>query len=284
MLELILRYILANGNINKKTRRKKLKIGIIGAGNMGEAILKGILKKNKPENIIVSDINEKKLSFIKKRYKVKTGNNKDVVKNSEIIFIVVKPKDFEDTALEIKEFTAQKIIVSVLAGIRIAKIKTILKNGYIVRIMPNTPAMVGESATGVSFEENFPENKKEEIIKILNSFGKTAVVDENLMDAITGLSGSGPAYILTIIDALSQAGVKQGLSYAQSLDLILQTIKGTVKLVEKTKEHPCSLRDKITSPAGTTIYGLHILEKGKLRDTLISCVEESTKRSKELSD
>ncbi|RMA97525.1 pyrroline-5-carboxylate reductase [Hydrogenothermus marinus] len=260
-----------------------MQIGIIGVGNMGEAILKGLISVVNPENIYVSDINQERLNYIEKKYKVKSLKNEELVKNSDIIFLVVKPKDFENTANQIKVISDNKIIISSIAGLKIEKIKNILNKSYIVRIMPNTPASVKESATGISFENNFPEEKKEIVINLINSFGKGFVISEDLMDAFTGLSGSGPAYILTIVDALAQAGVKQGFSYNQALNIVIQTLKGTAILLEETKEHPASLRDKITSPAGTTIYGLHALEKGKIRDTLINCVEEATKRSKELS-
>lgn len=263
------------------------KVGIIGVGNMGEAILNGIIKNSdiKPEEIIVSDINQERIDYIVNKYGVAgTDNNERLVKLSEIIFLAVKPKDFENTVNPIKDKFEGKILISVMAGIKIEKIKSILSKAFIVRIMPNTPALVGESATGISFDKSFPANKKEEIINLINTFGKSFLIDENLMDAFTGLAGSGPAYIFTIIDAFAQAGVKQGFSYNQALEIIVQTIKGSSKMVETLKEHPCVLRDKVSSPSGTTIYGLHQLEKGKIRDIIINTVEESTQRSKELSN
>ncbi len=262
------------------------KIGIIGIGNMGEAILNGILKNTniKPEQIIVSDVNSERVNFIVNKYSVAgTDNNQRLVKLSEIIFIVVKPKDFEKLASSIKQHIAKKILISVMAGVRIKTIKDILSDGYIVRIMPNTAALVGESATAVAFEETFPEDKKKEVLNLINSFGKVFVIDEVLMDAFTGLAGSGPAYVFNILDAFAQAGVKQGFSYQQALDIALQTFYGSVKLLIETKEHPAVLRDKVTSPAGTTIYGLHEFEKGAFRDVIINAIESATKRSKELS-
>ena len=259
------------------------KIGIIGVGNMGEAILKGLLKNIKPDDIIVSDASQERLEYIINKYGVAgTDNNKRVASLSEVIFLVVKPKDVEKVLKDIGKSLKNKILVSSVAGLKIEKIKE-FADGYIVRIMPNTPALVGESATGVSFDENFPQEREDEVLKLINSFGKAVVVSEDLMDAITGLSGSGPAYVLTFIDGLAQAGVKQGLNYQQALDLAIQTVLGTAKLLIETKEHPAVLRDKVTSPAGTTIYGLHELEKGKIKDTVINAVEAATKRSKELS-
>ncbi len=259
------------------------KIGIIGVGNMGEAILKGLLSRVSPDEIIVSDASQERLDFIINKYGVAgTDNNKRLASLSDIVFLVVKPKDVEKVLSQIGKELRGKILVSSVAGLKINKIKQ-FTDINVARIMPNTPAMVGESATGIAFDENFPEEKKGEIINLISSFGKAVVVDENLMDAITGLSGSGPAYILTVIDGLAQAGVKQGLSYQQALDLATQTVLGTAKLLQETKEHPAVLRDKVTSPGGTTIHGLHELEKGKIKDSLINAVEAATKRSKELS-
>jgi pyrroline-5-carboxylate reductase len=262
------------------------KIGIIGIGNMGEAILKGIISNTdiSPDEIIVSDKNQERIDYIVNKYSVAgTDSNERLVNLSEIIFLVVKPKDLENVLSPLKELLDSKILISVLAGIKIKKIKNYTKNAKVVRIMPNTPALVGESATGVSFEEIFTEEEKNNILKLLNSFGKTVVVEEELLDAITGLSGSGPAYVLSFIDSLAQGGVKQGLSYQQALELATQTVFGTAKLLMETKEHPAVLRDKVTSAGGTTIYGLHQLEKGKLKDTVMNAVQSATERSKELS-
>jgi pyrroline-5-carboxylate reductase len=262
------------------------KVGIIGIGNMGEAILNGLIKNSglKSDEIIVSDINQERINYIVNKYSVAgTDNNQRVVNLSQIIFLVVKPKDFEKTVKPLKEKFKGKTVISVIAGLKIEKIKSFIQEADIVRIMPNTGAFVGESATGITFDEGFPENKKEEILNLINSFGKSFVIDENLMDAFTGLAGSGPAYIFTIIDAFAQAGVKQGFSYNQALEIITQTIKGSIELLKEFSEHPCILRDKVTSPAGTTIYGLHELEKGGIRNIIINTIEKSTQRSVQLS-
>ncbi|HIE59172.1 MAG TPA: pyrroline-5-carboxylate reductase [Persephonella sp.] len=263
------------------------KVGIIGIGNMGEAILKGILSNTNisSDEIIVSDKNKERINYIVNKYSVAgTDNNERLVKLSDIVFLTTKPKDMEKVLSPIENSFDNRVLISVLAGVKIDKIKKFAKKAKIVRIMPNTPAIVGESATGVSFDNTFSEEEKENVLKLLNAFGKSIVVEEELMDAITGLSGSGPAYVLTFIDSLAQGGVKQGLSYQQALELATQTVFGTAKMLLEIKEHPSVLRDKVTSPAGTTIYGLHELEKGKLKDTVINAIELATKRSKELSE
>ena len=271
----------------KKGRgRSMFKVGIIGAGNMGEAIIRGLIEKDvvKSTQIIVSDIDQDKITYMVEKYNVAgSSSNKRVVENSEIIFLAVKPKDFEKTLEPIKEsFTEDKILISVLAGIKIEQIKKILEKPYIVRIMPNTPALIGEGAIGVSFDK-IEEDKKVQILKILNALGVVVEAEESLMDTITGLSGSGPAYVFMFIEALIQGGIKGGLSYNQAKELAVQTVLGAAKLVKELDEHPAVLRDKVSSPAGTTIYALHKLEEKGLKDAVISAVEEATKRSKELS-
>jgi len=264
------------------------KVGIIGAGNMGEAILKGIVEKTdiKPEEIIISDINSERLNFLVQKYGVAaTEDNRRLVKMSDLIFLSVKPKDLEKTLSPLKEyFTENKIVISVLAGIKIEKIKKLIEKSPVVRIMPNTPALIGEGAIGVSFDDLIKENEKNYVLSILKSLGLVLEFQEDLMDAVTGLSGSGPAYVFNFIDSLAQGGVKVGLSYNDALKLAVQTVIGAAKMVKELEEHPSVLRDKVTSPAGTTIYGLHALEKGNFKNTVMNAVEEATKRSKELSD
>ncbi len=150
--------------------------------------------------------------------------------------------------------------------------------------MPNISALVGESATGVAFEGNFPEENKSHVLELIRSFGKTVIVPEKLIDAITGLSGSGPTYVLAFIDALTQAGIKQGLTYQQALELAIQTVIGTAKFLMEKKEHPMVLVTRVTSPGGTTIYGLHELERGKFKGTIMNAVEAATQRSRALSE
>ncbi len=262
------------------------KVGIIGAGNMGEAILKGLLEKTdiKADEIIISDINSDRLNSLVQKYGVAgTEDNRRLVNLSKIIFLVVKPKDFKKTLEPLREYLDEnKILISVLAGIKIEKIKKIVPKTPVVRIIPNTPALIGEGAIGVSFDEDTKD--KSQILNILKSLGLVIEFPEYLMDAVTGLSGSGPAYVFNFIDSLAQGGVKVGLSYSDALKLAVQTVIGAAKMIKELEEHPSVLRDKVTSPAGTTIYGLHALEKGNFKNTVMNAVEEATKRSKELSD
>lgn len=262
------------------------KIGIIGCGNIGEAIVRGIINsgKIKSTQIIVSDIDPDRVESVVEKYNVAgTTSNTRVIENSEIIFLSVKPKDLEKTILPVKDaFNNKNIIISVLAGVKISKLKNLIPKATVVRIMPNTPVLVGEGAIGVSFEKDINSSKKEELIDILRSMGVVVEVDENLMDAVTGLSGSGPAYVFMFIEGLIQGGIKEGLSYKQAKELAVQTVLGSAKLIKEMGDHPSVLRDKVSSPAGTTIYALHKLEEKGLKDAVISAVSEATKRSRDL--
>ncbi|ACN98738.1 pyrroline-5-carboxylate reductase [Sulfurihydrogenibium azorense Az-Fu1] len=259
------------------------KVGVIGCGNMGEAIIKGLIEKAgiNSTSIVVNDINKERQNYIVEKYNVAGSDIRKVVNLSEIVFLVVKPKDLQDSLESIKDlFKENQILISVLAGVKIEKIKSIVEKPLVVRIMPNTPALIGEGVIGVSFEKD--TEKKQEIIDLLKGLGEVFEVKEELLDVITGLSGSGPAYVFTFIDALAQGGVKMGLPYQDALKIATQTVLGAAKLLKETGEHPAVLRDTVSSPAGTTIYGLHELEKKNFKDAVISAVETATKRSKEL--
>jgi pyrroline-5-carboxylate reductase len=261
------------------------KVGIIGGGNMGEAIIKGLISKGvlKPSEIIVSDIRKERIDYLVNKYNIAGTNSSNRVSSlADMIVLSVKPKDADEVLHQIKDNLKGKILISVLAGTNIEKLKLLSPESKIVRVMPNTPALIGEGAIGVSFDKSLSEEEKKKVLDILKPLGFILEVPEYMMDVVTGLSGSGPAYVFTFIDALAQGGVKGGLSYNDALNLAVQTVLGAAKLLKETGEHPAVLRDKVTSPAGTTIYGLHALEKGAFRNAVINAVEEATKRSKEL--
>jgi pyrroline-5-carboxylate reductase len=177
----------------------------------------------------------------------------------------------------------KKIVISIAAGVALAKIEKALKDtSRVVRVMPNTPALVLAGAAALAGGKNATADDLALVQGIFSYVGRAVIVEEKLMDAVTGLSGSGPAYVFLIIDALSDGGVKAGLPRPLALELAAQTVFGSAKMVLETKEHPAKLRDMVTSPGGTTIEGLHALEKGKLRATLMNAVEAATARSREL--
>ncbi len=266
------------------------KIGFVGSGNMAEALISGLVlsKAAKPENIICSDIADDLLTEIKNKYKVKTTqDNNEVAKKSEIVVYATKPQIL---GMVLKE-TAQsldtsKLIISIAAGVPLAAIASGLhKELRLIRVMPNICAFVKESATAIAAGEYATKDDIALARAIFDSVGRTVFIQENvLMDAFTGLSGSGPAYIFTIIDAMADAGVKMGLSRKDSLFLSTQTVLGAAKLLLESGEHPGQLKDRVASPGGTAIAGIHTLEQGGLRTTMINAIESATKRSKELGE
>jgi pyrroline-5-carboxylate reductase len=266
------------------------KIGFIGSGNMGEALISGLVlsKAAKPENIICSDISKDLLKNIQNKYNVSTTtDNIEVAKKSEIVIFATKPQILGSVLKETAGALDQsKLIISIAAGVPLAAIASGLqKELRLIRVMPNICAFVKESATAIAAGEFASEKDVAQARAIFDSVGKTVFIQENiLMDAFTGLSGSGPAYIFTVIDAMADGGVKMGLSRKDSLFLSTQTVLGAATLLLKSQEHPGQLKDRVASPGGTAIAGIHTLEQGGLRNTMINAVESATKRSKELGD
>jgi pyrroline-5-carboxylate reductase len=269
---------------------KDKKISIIGTGNMGEALVSGLVSSepSMSENIICTDIREDKIELVKEKYGVGiTNDNIEAVEASEVIIYAVKPQIIASVLKETAPvLDMSKLIISIAAGVPLAAIESCLKKDLrLIRVMPNIAAFVKESASVLAAGKNASKDDIELSMAIFDSMGKTIFLKENiLMDAITGLSGSGPAYIFLIVEALADAGVKVGLSREDALFLSTQTVLGAAKLLMETKEHPGRLKDMVTSPGGTAIAGIHTLEKGGLRTTLINAVEVATERSKELGE
>jgi len=266
------------------------KIGIIGTGNMGEALVSGLVSSQKAGSghIICADVRQDSLESVKKKYGVRTTtNNTEAIKESEIIIYSVKPQILASVLKETAPFLdMSKLIISIAAGVPLAAIESCVnKKLRLVRVMPNIAAFVKESASAIAAGQHTHKDDIKLAKAIFDSVGRSVFIEENiLMDAITGLSGSGPAYIFLIVDALADAGVKMGLSRKDALFLSSQTVLGAAKLLLETKEHPGQLKDRVTSPGGTAIAGIHTLEKGGLRTTLINAVEAATTRSKELGE
>jgi pyrroline-5-carboxylate reductase len=266
------------------------KICIIGTGNMGEALVSGLISSasSKPKNIICTDVREAKLKAIQENYGVQTTlNNLDAVAISDIVIYAVKPQIMAAVLNETAgKLDMSKLIISIAAGVPMEAIESRLsKKLRLIRVMPNIAAAVKEAATAVAAGKHATKEDIKLAMAIFNSIGKTVFIPENyLMDAITGLSGSGPAYIFLIAEAMADAGVKVGLSRQDALFLSAQTVLGAAKMLIETQEHPGQLRDRVTSPGGTAIAGLATLEQGGLRTTLINAVEVATNRSKELGE
>ena len=264
------------------------KIGFIGSGNMGTALISGLINSGatQPENIICSDVRTEILQEIHSRFGLRTSTcNIVVAKEADIVILAIKPQIMVSVLQEIRDcLDLSKIVISVAAGVPLAAIEACLeKNLRLIRVMPNVAVSVREGASAIAAGDHTHNQDIDLAMAIFNSVGKCIFLKENdLMDAITGLSGSGPAYIFMIVDALADAGVKVGLHRQDARLLASQTILGAAKMLLETGEHPGSLKDSVTSPGGTAIAGLHTLEKGGLRTTLINAVEAATQRAVEL--
>jgi pyrroline-5-carboxylate reductase len=264
------------------------RLGFIGVGNMGEALVKGLIasKAAAPAQIRVSARRPERVAELEKTYGVTGASNAEVARESDVLVLAVKPQILDRVLREISpDVTRDKLIVSVAAGVPIAAIERRLHPPMrIVRSMPNTPATVGAGATAIALGEHATEADLATAKTIFDSVGLTVVLEESQLDAVTGLSGSGPAYLFLIIEALADAGVKVGLSRRASLQLAAQTVLGSAKLLIETGQHPGVLKDGVTSPGGTAIAGLHTLEAGGLRNVLMNAVEAATRRSRELGE
>ena len=262
-------------------------IAFLGAGNMAEAFIKGLLRAGVavPAEILCTDRRKDRLEELNRLYGVRTStDNRAAAAEAEIVFLSVKPQVMNKLLDEIAPALDQKkLVVSIAAGVPLAAIERRVGHGIrIVRTMPNTPALVGAGATAMAAGDHATEADMAQAKALFDAVGKTVVVDEPLLDAVTGLSGSGPAYVFLVIEALADAGVKVGLDRRTAQELAAQTVLGSAKLLLETGEHPGKLKDQVTSPGGTAIAGLHTLEAGGLRTTLMNAVEAATKRAHEL--
>lgn len=265
------------------------KIGFIGCGNMAQAMIKGIVKSENisPENIFVSNPSEEKLKNIKRECNVNvTHDNKKVALNSDILILSVKPNKYGDVIKEIKEEVSPRaIIVTIAAGVSIDKVRLCFKNDEVkvIRTMPNTPALVGEAMTALCASDNVEEDEIDLIRKIFNSFGKTEIIEEKLMDVITGLSGSSPAYVYMFIEAMADGAVLQGMPREKAYKIAAQSVLGSAKMVLETGKHPGELKDQVCSPGGTTIEAVYCLEKNNFRASVMEAVDKCTEKSKEMA-
>jgi pyrroline-5-carboxylate reductase len=261
-------------------------IGFIGAGNMAEALIRGLLRANvAPARIGASGPRDERMAELRDRFGIVTStDNLAITRRSEIVVLSVKPQILERVLREIAgDMNEGTLVISVAAGIPIAAIERWLRAGTrVIRAMPNTPALVSAGATAVARGEHATKADLDVATFVFDAVGMTTVLDEYQLDAVTGLSGSGPAYIFLILDALADGGVKVGLSRRTAQRLAAQTVMGAAKLLLDTDEHPGRLKDMVTSPGGTAIAGLATLEAGGLRTTLIRAVEAATQRAQEL--
>jgi pyrroline-5-carboxylate reductase len=265
----------------------KLTIGFLGAGKMATALARGFIRAKLagPGQILASDpITSARAAFAKETGVRVVDSNAAVVTAAQVIFLSVKPDQVAAVLAEVRDsFTAEHLLVSIAAGVPLAKLEgALLAGARVIRVMPNTPALVGESASAYALGKSATPADDELAQKLFSAVGAAFAVKESLLDAVTGLSGSGPAYVYQFIEALSDGGVASGLPREIATKLAAQTVLGSAKMVLETGQHPGALKDMVTSPGGTTIEGLHELEKGKLRGTVMSAVRAAAEKSRKL--
>jgi len=263
------------------------KIGLLGAGNMAGALIRGLLgsKSLKPEQLRASDLRADHLAGLEKSYGIQTHtDNAELLAWANVVVLAVKPQVIDRVLEQVSsEINSDTLVISLAAGVPLRAIEARLPDGArVLRAMPNTAAIALAGATGIAPGAHATAEDTRFAQALFDAVGRSVVLDESLMDAVTGLSGSGPAYVMLIIDALADGGVKVGLHRETALMLAAQTVYGSAKLLLETGEHPGRLKDMVTSPGGTTIAGLHTLESGGLRHTLMNAVEVATRRATEL--
>ena len=261
-----------------------MKIGFIGTGNMGSAMMGGIISSGivPPEDVMASDIFQAALDRVSEQLGVNTStNNRDVVDFADIIFLAVKPQFLAHALEGIKDMDYEgKLVVSIVAGQSLEKLSDLFgKKLKLIRVMPNTPALVGEGMSALSPNELVSEDEAANVLKLFESFGKAEIVPEKLQDAVVGISGSSPAYVYMFIEALADGAVAEGMPRAQAYKFAAQAVLGSAKMVLETGEHPGVLKDAVCSPGGTTIEAVACLEALGFRNAVIEaervCIEKS---------
>jgi len=260
---------------------KRFRLGFIGVGAMGNAILSGVIKSSiyKSDEIAIYDLDSKKLYEICSLYGVvKTEDQEELVVNTDIIILAVKPQQIANVLLTIPYLNPRdenRVFVSIAAGIPTKKIEDYLGVTPVVRAMPNSPALIGEGMTVLSPGRYVSKTNMEKVEKLFSASGKTMVLEEYYMDAVTGVSGSGPAYVYQFIEAMADAAVMLGISRKDAYKLVSQTVIGAGKMVQETGIHPGELKDRVTSPKGTTIRAIRVMEENGFRGIVMNAVEAS---------
>src|SRR3989441_8701225 len=266
---------------------KGKKVGFVGAGNMGEALIRGLVESNlvPPDKILVADVRADRVHQLADQYGLRAvASNASLVSAADVVVLAVKPQIMAPVLREaMPALTGRPLLISLAAGVSTATIQSILgKYPRLIRVMPNTPALVLQGVTAIARTPGLEQDDLETAQEIFAAVGRVVVLAQAQMDDVTGLSGSGPAYIALVIEALADGGVKMGLDRATAMTLATQTVLGAAKLLAETGMHPAALKDMVSSPGGTTIAGIAALEEGGVRTTFIRAVERATLRSREL--
>lgn len=262
-------------------------IGFVGGGNMAEALLAGLLRQGltTPDRLVVSDPLSVRREWLGRNFSVVvTDANQTAVRGADIVVLCVEPQVLDDVLAELApSLRSHPLVISVAAGYPLSRVQAKLTGATrLVRAMPNTPSAIGVGVTALSLAAGLSASDRQAAEQLFESVGTVVVVEERLMDAVTGLSGSGPAYVFAMIEALADGGVLMGLPRATAQVLAAQTLAGAARMVLEQGTHPAVLKDRVASPGGTTIAGLSRLEQGRLRATLMSAVTAAAQRSQEL--
>ena len=262
-------------------------VGFLGAGRMGEVLARGVLREAlvPPENLLMSDADPERRDYIAAELGVRVvADNDELLSGCEIVVVALKPNVAREVLPGLAPaFTPEHLVISIVAGITLAELESMLGSGVrVVRVMPNTPSLVGSGAAAYARGSAASNTDGELTARILSSVGICFPIRESLLDAVTGLSGSGPAFVALVIEALADGGVLCGLPRDMALKLAAQTVLGSARLVLEADTHPALLKDMVTSPGGTTIEGIKALERAGLRAALIEAVQAATEKSKAL--
>jgi pyrroline-5-carboxylate reductase len=284
--------------MNSNTSKSEIyELGICGCGAMGEALLSRLLKTNfiSVDNVIIGEVNDSRRLYLQDKYNVATTTDVNhLIPKSKILILATKPQSLssiiKDLSINYGAVDLPKFIVSIMAGVSSESLSQIFTQSEIVRVMPNTPALVGAGITAIAIDYIFDGEVKKlseetinQVKEIFSVLGEVLLLPEESIDAVTGLSGSGPAYITLILEALADGGVFAGLTRETAKKLALHTLLGTAQLVKESEKHTAEIKDMVTSPAGTTIYGLLELEQAGVRSAIINAVISASNRAKELS-
>jgi pyrroline-5-carboxylate reductase len=264
------------------------KVGFIGCGKMAQAMIEGMIKSKivQPEAIMASAVTDETLRSVKEKYGILVSrNNIEVANHADILILAIKPNIHDAILNEIAEAVdEQKVMITIAAGISLEYIESFFQTKMkLIRAMPNTPSLVGEGMSAICHNQQVNQEDLEKVLLLFNSFGRTEVIVEELMDSIPAISGSSPAYVYMFIEALADGGVKQGIPRKQAYKLAAQAVLGAAKMVLETERHPGELKDDVCTPGGATIEAVAALEQEKFRSAVLTAMDQCTKKSKQLS-
>jgi len=258
-----------------------MRVAILGCGVLGEAILAGLLERGGtalPENITVTARRPERRAELVERYRVAaTADNAAAVRGADLVVVAVKPQKARELLPTLADALRDRLVVSACAGVSLADLSQWLPTARLIRAMPNTPATIGEGMTVLSLGAGATEQDHARAVEVFGAVGRCMTLEERHMNAVTGLSGSGPAFVFVVLEALADGGVMMGLPRAAALELAAQTMQGAARLALAHQQHPAELKDQVTTPAGCTIAGLLMLEDGGIRSTLARAIQEATK-------